>query len=58
MGNCPECGSDFMDRDAVDIGVGTQYGPWHCMICGWQENPAPGSLHEMIDDLEHSEEPW
>ncbi len=34
---CPTCGSSHCDRDAVDIGVGTQYGPWSCSECGWVE---------------------
>lgn len=33
---CPECG-DECDRDAVDIGVGIQHGPWFCPSCGWNE---------------------
>lgn len=58
MDECPACGSDFMSREEVDIGVGTQYGPWHCMACGWQERFEEGSLLQMVEDLEHEEEPF
>ena len=34
--HCPACGGDLV-RHEVDIGVGTQYGPWHCTQCVWQE---------------------
>lgn len=34
---CPKCGSAHVDRDEVDIGVGTQCGPWGCYDCGWTE---------------------
>jgi hypothetical protein len=33
---CPDCGAEC-DRDEVDIGVGTQYGPWRCRECPWGE---------------------
>jgi hypothetical protein len=36
-GECPRCG-DPVDRDSVDVGVGTIYGPWGC-CCGWSEHP-------------------
>lgn len=35
---CPACNSPNCDRDEVDIGVGTQYGPWQCFDCGWCES--------------------
>jgi len=35
---CPKCGSTNCDRDEVDIGVGTQCGPWACFDCGWSES--------------------
>ena len=41
---CPNCGSDHVDRDEVDIGVGTQCGPYGCFDCGWvegQDGPQP-----------------
>lgn len=37
---CPDCGSEC-DREEVDIGVGTQCGPWQCNNCGWKE-PSSG----------------
>ena len=42
--NCPKCGSECW-RDEVDIGVGTQYGPWNCEGCGWSQED------ELADDL-------
>lgn len=33
---CPKCKGECW-RDSVDIGVGTQYGPWGCVECGWSE---------------------
>lgn len=32
---CPVCDEE-LDRDEVDIGVGTLYGPPRCNYCGWQ----------------------
>jgi hypothetical protein len=34
--NCPKCGKPC-GRDEVDIGIGTQYGPWFCLYCDWSE---------------------
>lgn len=34
---CPACKSHDGVRDDVDIGVGVQYGPWHCQSCHWDE---------------------
>jgi Zn-finger nucleic acid-binding protein len=34
---CPNCNCSDCWRDEVDIGVGVQYGPWHCPECGWYE---------------------
>lgn len=31
---CPNCDTP-LDRDEVDIGVGTMYGPPYCSGCGW-----------------------
>jgi hypothetical protein len=45
--SCPKCGKSC-DRDEVDIGVGTQYGPWCCNWCGWSEDK---SLQEPYFDL-------
>lgn len=36
--NCPKCNGECY-RDEVDIGVGIQYGPWGCTVCGWSEMP-------------------
>ena len=33
---CPKCDAPC-ERDGVDIGVGTQYGPWYCTECDWLE---------------------
>jgi len=35
--NCPLCKYPCV-RDEVDIGVGTQYGPWDCIGCGWSQD--------------------
>ena len=37
---CPDCGEEC-DRDEVDVGVGTIYGPWHCIGCGWEPPAEP-----------------
>ncbi len=34
---CPKCGGETW-RDAVDVGVGTIYGPYGCGDCGWSES--------------------
>jgi hypothetical protein len=46
---CPKCNSECV-RDEVDIGVGTQYGPWVCMECGWREPPPDLSGLRFIDE--------
>ena len=38
MDKCPKCGSDEIERDEVDVGVGVITGPWGCLECGWSEN--------------------
>lgn len=39
MTKCPNCGSEgTLDRESVDIGVGTMYGPWGCHACRWSES--------------------
>ena len=58
---CPNCGSVNVERDAVDIGVDTQYGPLGCFDCGWYEGgddgptdyDDPPDWHDPDDDL-----PW
>lgn len=55
--SCPGCGKDSLERDAVDIGVGTQYGPWHCLECGWSE-PQVCEIHGVqlpCDDCAESD---
>ncbi len=34
--HCPKCG-DGCWREEVDLGVGTDYGPWGCS-CGWSDD--------------------
>lgn len=34
--SCLKCGGECV-RDEVDIGVGIQYGPWHCPECGYAQ---------------------
>ena len=47
---CPECG-EKCDRVAVDIGVGTQFGPAWCPFCGWSEaDPTDAALLADICD--------
>ena len=35
---CPNCGGEDCERVEVDVGVGTQCGPWGCPDCGWAED--------------------
>jgi predicted nucleic-acid-binding Zn-ribbon protein len=51
-GKCPKCGSDHAEREAVDIGVGTQYGPLVCLDCGWSETDELADL--MVGDAGNS----
>lgn len=37
--NCPNCGSDDIDREEADVGVGVIYGPWGCRNCHWSSDP-------------------
>ena len=46
---CPECGGSCW-RDEVDIGVGTQYGPWRCEECAWYEG------HEVDAQIDAEQE--
>ena len=41
---CPNCGSENVGCDAVDIGVGTMYGPLGCYDCGWFERDEAAEL--------------
>lgn len=45
---CPACGGPTQ-RIEVDIGVGIQYGPRHCMDCVWQEPEEDLSLIDEPD---------
>ena len=45
---CPECSGDALVRDEVDIGVGIQYGPYHCQSCGWDE--AQDDAIQLLED--------
>ena len=48
---CPKCGTECW-RDEVDIGVGTQYGPWYCDNCGWsQEDTLTEAFWKEMDTL-------
>jgi hypothetical protein len=49
---CPQCGSANVDRDEVDVGVGTQTGPYKCYDCGWTQyevflDPLPIQLNDL-----------
>ena len=33
---CPKCAAECI-RYEVDIGFGTQFGPFNCPSCGWSE---------------------
>ncbi len=35
---CPMCSSTNCTREEVDIGVGTQYGPWSCLDCNFSQD--------------------
>lgn len=52
---CPVCGGE-LERDAVDIGVGTQYGPAGCRDCGWVE-PSDAGLVPGVD-VDIDDQPW
>lgn len=45
---CPECGNEECWRDEVDVGVGTQYGPWNCDKCGWTQRDEVDGLIKAI----------
>jgi len=52
MDKCPECGSENIWREEVDVGVGTVRGPYHCNDCGWSEYDTLSFPEEAQD--EHS----
>ena len=43
---CPECGAGCV-REEVDVGIGIQYGPWHCTECPWSQE---GDYLKMTED--------
>lgn len=47
--NCPECKYPC-SRDEVNIGVGTQYGPWQCNGCGWSESDKVNEILAKMDE--------
>ena len=55
MTACPDCGA-ALDREEVDIGVGTLAGPWSCPECGWRE-PVDPMLTEL-DLADDTGAPW
>lgn len=50
---CPQCGG-VLQRDAVDIGVGTMHGPAFCIDCGWSEDS--GEPEAAFDSYEESDD--
>ena len=38
VNRCPNCGSENIVQDEVDIGVGVQLGPLACQDCGYNED--------------------
>ena len=51
---CPRCGG-ALEHDAVDIGVGTMYGPAFCVDCGWSEDSGDPAQN-LFDDPEITDE--
>lgn len=49
---CPKCGGETY-QDAVDIGVGTLYGPLGCVECGWSED-SDYDLSGMLSPLDEN----
>lgn len=54
--SCPKCQSTDCWRHEVDIGVGTQYGPWNCTGCGWSEDQ--GIREIKLDEAWDEFGPW
>lgn len=56
---CPVCGG-CIEHDAVDIGVGTMYGPAFCIDCGWSEgneqDESPFDAPESYLDADESDQ--
>ena len=49
-GICPRCGN-ACERDEVDVGVGTVYGPFGCP-CGWSEWERYDSIFKTMDNVD------
>ena len=47
--DCPHCG-EACDREEVDVGVGTVYGPWRCPGCGWSAEEATEQIIRVKDE--------
>ena len=48
---CPKCNSEHTDRIAVDIGIGTQFGPLECSECGYSElEPEAFTVYDYEDE--------
>lgn len=54
---CPKCFSDHVDRDEIDIGVGTQCGPYRCFECGWEEGRGGPQLLDTNGEPLDADEP-
>ena len=52
---CPRCGG-ALEHEAVDIGVGTMYGPAFCIDCGWSEDSGDPAQN-LFDDPQDTDEP-
>ena len=52
---CPVCGGD-LGHDEVDIGVGVQYGPEYCTVCGWCSDCGDESL--LDEDFDETGSPF
>lgn len=49
--NCPKCGTEC-DKDEVDIGIGTMFGPETCPKCHWSQQDIVGVLPEEFKDYD------
>jgi len=47
---CPNCGSEEVWRDEVDVGVGVIYGPYGCADCGWSESAKYDASEQPLDE--------
>lgn len=44
---CPNCHSFEIERERVDVGIGTLNGPRRCEACGWHE---PTRGYDPLED--------